>query len=69
MDKAKSAPNLASALNIGAFNLGGAGGAWLGGIVIDSSLGLQALPWVAALVTLLGLMITITSKFADRYRK
>jgi ribonuclease G len=34
MDAAKGAPNLASSLNIGAFNLGNAGGAWLGGIII-----------------------------------
>lgn len=62
LEKAHSAPNLASALNIGAFNLGGAGGAWLGGIVLDSSLGLQSLAWIAALVTLLGLIVTIWSK-------
>lgn len=62
LEKAKSAPNLASALNIGAFNLGGAFGAWLGGIVLESPLGLQSLTWVAALVTLLGLIVTIWSK-------
>lgn len=66
LDKAHSAPNLASALNIGAFNLGSAGGAWLGGIVLDSSLGLQSLSWVAALITLLGLSLTIWSQRLDR---
>ncbi|MGG1657995.1 MFS transporter [Brevibacillus sp. NRS-1366] len=62
LEQAKSAPNLASALNIGAFNLGGAIGAWLGGIVLESPLDLQSLPWVAALVTLVGLILTILSK-------
>ncbi|WP_282936867.1 MFS transporter [Paenibacillus sp. RC67] len=62
LEKAKSAPNLASTLNIGAFNLGGAVGAWLGGMVLDSPLGLQALPWVAAVVTLIGLIVTLWSR-------
>ena len=44
MGEAKEAPNLASALNIGAFNLGNAAGAALGGGVI--ALGL-AYPWVS----------------------
>ncbi|ALP38102.1 hypothetical protein ASL14_19865 [Paenibacillus sp. IHB B 3084] len=65
LDKAKFAPNLASALNIGAFNLGGAMGAWLGGIVLESPLGLQSLPWVAAVVTLLGLIVTLWSWHGD----
>nr|WP_049827329.1 MFS transporter [Paenibacillus maysiensis] len=65
LDKAKFAPNLASALNIGAFNLGGALGAWLGGMVLESPLGLQSLPWVAAVVTLLGLFVTLWSWHGD----
>ena len=36
VEKAKDAPNLASTLNIGAFNVGNAGGAWLGGAVLDA---------------------------------
>ncbi len=47
--------NLASSLNIAAFNLGNALGAWLGGVTIDQGPGLAALGWVAALVTLGGL--------------
>ncbi|MEK8130317.1 MFS transporter [Paenibacillus filicis] len=70
LDKARSAPNLASSLNIGAFNLGGAGGAWLGGLVLDSEQGLPLLTWVAALVTLLGLAVTMVSKLVeDRERR
>ena len=50
LQKASDAQSLASSLNIGAFNLGNALGAWLGGVVISQGLGLSALPWVAALV-------------------
>ena len=39
MEAAKDAPNLASAVNIGAFNLGNAIGAALGGAVINAGLG------------------------------
>ena len=44
--------SLAASLNIGAFNLGNALGAWLGAMVIDHGPGLPALPWVAALLPL-----------------
>lgn len=53
--------NLASSLNIAAFNLGNALGAWLGGNVIDNGAGLATLPWVAALVTLAGLAVALWS--------
>jgi len=59
LEEAKQAPNLASAVNIGAFNLGNAVGAWLGGVTIDSSFGLTAVPLVGALMTLCGLVITV----------
>jgi DHA1 family inner membrane transport protein len=52
VDTAKEAPNLASTINIGAFNLGNAGGAFLGGVVIDAGIGLRAVPIAAALVAL-----------------
>ena len=68
MDKAEGAPNVASALNIGAFNLGIAGGAFLGGVVVDSPLGLGATPWVGALVTLVGLALAAVSARMDRSR-
>ncbi|MBL8270898.1 MFS transporter [Steroidobacter sp.] len=44
--------SLASSFNIGAFNLGNAIGAWLGGMTIDHGPGLVALPWVGALLPL-----------------
>ncbi|BFG72389.1 MFS transporter [Paraburkholderia terrae] len=58
VEKAKAAPNLASTLNIGAFNVGNAGGAWLGGLAISHGYGLDALPYVAALVALAALALT-----------
>ena len=60
LEKAAGAgQSLASSLNIAAFNLGNALGAWLGGVVIDRGPGLGALPWVAALVTVAGLLVAL----------
>ncbi|WP_322014865.1 MFS transporter [Paraburkholderia sp. J12] len=56
--KAAAAPNLASTLNIGAFNVGNAMGAWLGGLAIARGVALDALPWVAAAVSLAALLLT-----------
>jgi MFS transporter, DHA1 family, inner membrane transport protein len=58
VEKAKAAPNLASTLNIGAFNLGNAGGAWLGGMAIAHGMALGELPWVAAAVAVAALLLT-----------
>ncbi len=48
MEAAADAPNLASAMNIGAFNLGNAIGAALGGGVIGAGLGLPAVSLTGA---------------------
>jgi DHA1 family inner membrane transport protein len=67
LEKASGAgQNLASSLNIAAFNLGNALGAWVGGVVIDHGPGLHALGWVAALLTLVGLAIALWSRSLDR---
>ena len=58
VEKAAKAPNLASTWNIGAFNVGNAGGAWLGGLVIDHGYSLDTLPWVAAAVSVAALLLT-----------
>src|SRR5471030_2375831 len=68
VDKARHAPNLASTLNIGAFNLGNAGGAWLGGWTLERGFGLDALPWVAAAVALAALALTAFAAWHDRSR-
>jgi DHA1 family inner membrane transport protein len=57
---------LASSLNIAAFNLGNALGAWLGGWTIENGPGLAALPLVAAAVTAAGLAIALLSLRLDR---
>jgi DHA1 family inner membrane transport protein len=67
LEKASGAgQNLASSLNIAAFNLGNALGAWVGGVVIDHGPGLRALGWVAALLTLVGLAIALWSRSLER---
>ncbi|MDQ7915261.1 MFS transporter [Pseudomonas sp. 102515] len=55
----KDAPNLVSTLNIGAFNVGNALGAWVGGLVIDHGLGLTAVPLAASGLALLALIATL----------
>ncbi|KAA0020511.1 MFS transporter [Salinicola corii] len=52
---AGEAPNLASAVNIGAFNLGNAVGAALGGAVIAAGLGYPAVPVAGAVMSVLAL--------------
>jgi MFS transporter, DHA1 family, inner membrane transport protein len=61
-----SGRTLASSLNIAAFNLGNALGAWVGGMSIDHGLGLAALPLVAAGITAIGLMLALWSLRLDR---
>ncbi|WP_050858163.1 MFS transporter, partial [Bordetella pertussis] len=66
LQQAGGAPNLASAFNIAAFNLGNAAGAWLGGLTIDHGPGLAATPLVAAAVTGGGLALALLSWSRDR---
>jgi DHA1 family inner membrane transport protein len=55
----KAAPNLVSTLNIGAFNVGNALGAWVGGSVIAHGLGLTSVPLAAAALAVLALVVTL----------
>lgn len=59
MKYAASAPTLASGANIGAFNVGNALGAWLGGVTITAGLGYTSPIWAGAGITLLGLAVMI----------
>ena len=61
MQAAADAPNLASAMNIGAFNLGNAIGAALGGGVITAGLGFPAVALAGAASAALGLVAVIVS--------
>lgn len=68
MDKAKAAgaPTLASAVNIGLFNLGNALGAWLGGVVIAQGFGFTSPNWAGALLSIGALALAIASGLMDR---
>ena len=50
---------LGATLNISAFNLGNAIGAWLGGVTLSAGLGLPALPLLAALLPLAALALAL----------
>lgn len=66
MEAAKDAPNLASAVNIGAFNLGNALGAALGGAVIDAGLGYPAISLAGAGMAALGLAMALVLAWRGR---
>ncbi|WP_457582599.1 MFS transporter [Ensifer canadensis] len=60
------AVDVASALNIAAFNLGIAIGAWLGGVIVASSLGLGMTPMVGSILVVGALLLTLLSGALDR---
>ncbi|MGW1429141.1 MFS transporter [Streptomyces sp. NPDC002431] len=66
LDHAHGAPTLASAVNIGAFNLGNALAAWLGGMVIAAGLGWTAPNWVGALLAAAALGLAFWSAALER---
>ncbi|MFH8727360.1 MFS transporter [Streptomyces termitum] len=66
LDQAHGAPTLASAVNIGAFNLGNALAAWLGGLVIAAGLGYTAPNWVGALLAAAALGLALWSAALER---
>lgn len=61
IEAATDAPNLASTLNQGAFNLGNATGAWLGGTALTLGMGYAELPLLAAIPAALGLSLAFTA--------
>lgn len=62
---APQAIDVASGLNIAAFNVGIAGGAWAGGLIV-TQLGLMATPWIGALVVLGAFGLTTLAGRLDR---
>ncbi|MGF6172392.1 MFS transporter [Ensifer sp. 4252] len=60
------AVDVASALNIAAFNLGIAIGAWLGGVIVASSLGLGMTPMIGSVLVVGALLLTLLSGALDR---
>ncbi len=62
---APQALDVASGLNIAAFNVGIALGAWAGGLVV-ANYGLMATPWIGALVVLGALLLITLAGWLDR---
>ena len=65
VDQAKGAPNLASTLNQGAYNLGNAIGASLGGLVLTGGYGYTRLPLAAAAVAAVGFGVAATARWVE----
>ncbi|MDP9983451.1 DHA1 family inner membrane transport protein [Pseudarthrobacter oxydans] len=66
MKYATAAPTLASGANIGAFNVGNALGAWMGGVTITAGLGYTSPIWAGAGITLLGLGVMVFAAAAAK---
>ncbi|MBA1275713.1 MFS transporter [Stutzerimonas azotifigens] len=66
MEAAKDAPNLASAVNIGAFNFGNAIGAALGGAVINAGLGYPAISLAGAAMGGVGLLMVLAMTWRSK---
>lgn len=62
---APQAVDVASGLNIAAFNVGIAGGAWAGGLIV-TQFGLLATPWIGALVVIGAFGLTTLAGRLDR---
>ncbi|MFF3844080.1 MFS transporter [Streptomyces sp. NPDC002328] len=68
MEKAASAPSLASSANQAAFNLANAGGAWIGGLTLAAGLGTTSPAVAGAALAVLGLAVATTAWAVDRRR-
>ncbi len=69
VEQAKGAPNLASTLNQGAFNLGNAIGASLGGLVLTAGYGYRQLSFASAAVTSVTLLVVLVTARVERYEQ
>ncbi|ALM84528.1 MFS transporter [Bordetella sp. N] len=67
MRAAERAPGLASSVNVGAFNLGNAVGAAVGGATISAGLGYAAVPLAGAVIAIAGLLLVLVQ--ASRRRR
>ncbi|MDH6234889.1 DHA1 family inner membrane transport protein [Mesorhizobium soli] len=66
VETASEAPNLASTLNQGAFNMGNAAGAWFGGLAISFGVPYQYLPLVGTATAVIALGVAFVSARLDR---
>lgn len=69
MHFASSAPTLASGANIGAFNLGNALGAWLGGVTISAGLGYTSPIWAGTAITVAALLVMLAAAAAAKRKE
>jgi MFS transporter, DHA1 family, inner membrane transport protein len=65
VNEAAQAPNLASTLNQGAFNLGNAIGAWIGGVALVHNTSYDHLPWIGAALAAVALVLGLLSHLLD----
>jgi len=68
MEKASSAPSLASTANQAAFNLANAGGAWIGGLTLAAGFGVTSPALAGAALAVLGLGVAAVAYGVDRRR-
>ena len=66
VNQASGAPNLASTLNQGAFNLGNAAGAFAGELALTDGVSYGNIPWIGAGLAALGLAFSLLSHRLDR---
>jgi DHA1 family inner membrane transport protein len=66
VETADEAPNLAATLNQGAFNVGNASGAWIGGAALTWGVSYENLPIVGSALAVLGLLVALWSLMLDR---
>ncbi|RWC48036.1 MAG: MFS transporter [Mesorhizobium sp.] len=66
VEAASEGPNLAATLNQGAFNVGNASGAWIGGVALSAGVSYANLPLVGAVLALLAVAVAVLSQSLDR---
>lgn len=69
MRAATDAPGLASSMNVGAFNLGNAVGAAVGGAVISAGMGYAAVPIAGAVIAAAGLGLVLVQRASNVRRR
>ncbi len=67
VNEASGAPNLASVLNQGAFNIGNAAGAFAGELALTDGVAYGSIPWIGVGFAALGLAFSLLSHRLDRH--
>ena len=67
VNEASGAPNLASVLNQGAFNIGNAAGAFTGEVALTDGVAYGSIPWIGVGFAALGLAFSLLSHRLDRH--